>query len=177
MTKICALVAGFYPKMQDLITDSITKSFTRETLAQIGKHYARFDAGFAAWMGKQTIEVETIMVPGCLELPLALKLAAKSEKYDAFIAAGCVILGETDHYQYVCDISMNQIAKITLKEEIAVGNAILTVRNKEQAFDRLVPITADNTGQILDGTGKVKNKILESAAAALYMRYRMGEKS
>jgi len=75
-------------------------------------------------------------VPGALEIPAAIKLASKSGEYDGFIALGCVIRGETTHYDTVCNESARGIMELTIKEDLAIANGILTVENDEQAWAR-----------------------------------------
>ncbi|MCF6273553.1 MAG: 6,7-dimethyl-8-ribityllumazine synthase [Rhodobacteraceae bacterium] len=73
---------------------------------------------------------ETIEVPGALEIPTAIKLAANH--FDAFVALGCVVRGETSHYETVCNDSSRALALLGL-EGLCIGNGILTVENMAQA--------------------------------------------
>ncbi|WP_294121348.1 6,7-dimethyl-8-ribityllumazine synthase [Sphingomonas sp.] len=88
---------------------------------------------------------ETIMVPGALELPGAIALAAESEKYDAFVALGVVIRGETYHFEIVAGESARGLLALTM-DGIAVGNGILTVENEAQAIVRADPNQANKGG-------------------------------
>lgn len=81
---------------------------------------------------------ETIEVPGALEIPTAIRLAARAGMFDGFVALGCVIRGETTHYETVCNDSSRGLMLLGL-EGIAIGNGILTVENREQAEVRADP--------------------------------------
>ena len=80
--------------------------------------------------------VETIEVPGALEVPGVIAMAADSAKYDGYIALGCVIRGETSHYDYVCGESARGLMDLTIDRRLAIGNGILTVENEDQALAR-----------------------------------------
>ncbi|HEV2044778.1 MAG TPA: 6,7-dimethyl-8-ribityllumazine synthase [Sphingomicrobium sp.] len=88
---------------------------------------------------------ETITVPGALELPGAISLAAESGRYDAFVALGVVIRGETYHFEIVAGESARGLMALTM-DGIAVGNGILTVENEEQALVRADPKQANKGG-------------------------------
>ena len=82
-------------------------------------------------------EHERIAVPGALEIPLALSMVLRGPKtYDGYVALGCVIRGETSHYDIVATESARLLGEIAVLEGIAVGNGILTVENDEQAWKR-----------------------------------------
>ncbi len=81
-------------------------------------------------------EIETIMVPGAFELPGAIAMAADSAKYDGYIALGCVIRGETSHYDYVCGESARGLMLLATERRLAIGYGILTVENEAQALVR-----------------------------------------
>ncbi|MBO0749886.1 MAG: 6,7-dimethyl-8-ribityllumazine synthase [Porphyrobacter sp.] len=83
-------------------------------------------------------QVEIITVPGALELPGAIALAAESGRYDGFIALGVVIRGETYHFEIVAGESARGIMALTM-DGIAVGNGVLTVENEAQAVARADP--------------------------------------
>ena len=88
---------------------------------------------------------ETIAVPGALELPGAIALAAESGRYDAYVALGVVIRGETYHFEIVAGESARGLMALTM-DGIAVGNGILTVENEAQAIVRADPGQADKGG-------------------------------
>lgn len=85
--------------------------------------------------GAETIDVYD--VPGAFELPLAAKYAAESGRYDAVVALGAVIRGETDHYDYVCGECARGIQQVQLATGVPVGFGVLTVDTMEQAQARV----------------------------------------
>ena len=88
---------------------------------------------------------ETITVPGALELPGAIALAAENGKYDAYVALGVVIRGETYHFDIVAGESARGLMALTM-DGIAVGNGVLTVENEAQAIVRADPAQANKGG-------------------------------
>lgn len=81
-------------------------------------------------------EVEIVEVPGALEIPGAIASAVRSRtRFDGYVALGCVIRGETSHYDYVAGESARALMDLTL-QGIALGNGILTVENRDQAMKR-----------------------------------------
>ena len=78
-------------------------------------------------------EIEVVTVPGALEVPGAIALAAESGAYDAFVALGVVIRGETYHFEIVAGESARALMALTL-DGLAIGNGILTVENEAQAL-------------------------------------------
>lgn len=81
---------------------------------------------------------ETIEVPGALEVPTAVRLASRSGHFDGYVALGCVIRGETTHYETVCTDSSRGLTLLGL-EGLCIGNGILTVETMEQAEVRAAP--------------------------------------
>ena len=88
---------------------------------------------------------ETMTVPGALELPAAISLAADSGDFDAFVAIGVVIRGETYHFEIVAGESARALMALTL-DGLAIGNGILTVENEAQAIVRADPAQSDKGG-------------------------------
>jgi 6,7-dimethyl-8-ribityllumazine synthase len=99
-------------------------------------------------------EVDLVEVPGALEVPTAIAMADRMARYDGYVALGCVIRGETTHYDTVCNDSSRAISLLGL-QGACIGNGILTVENKAQA-----EVRADPAGQ---------NKGGGAAAAALHL--------
>lgn len=87
---------------------------------------------------------ETVTVPGALEVPGTIALAA--ERYDAFVALGVVIRGETYHFEIVAGESARGIMALTM-DGLAIGNGILTVENEDQALVRARPDQKDKGGE------------------------------
>jgi len=80
---------------------------------------------------------ERVTVPGALEIPAAVAMAvASSKKFDGYVALGCVIRGETTHYDTVANESARALMDLAVTHRLAVGNGILTVENDEQAWAR-----------------------------------------
>lgn len=88
---------------------------------------------------------ETVTVPGALELPAAIALAAESGRFDAYVALGVVIRGETFHFEIVAGESARGIMALTL-DGLPVGNGILTVEDEAQAIVRADPKQGDKGG-------------------------------
>ncbi|MCQ0969964.1 6,7-dimethyl-8-ribityllumazine synthase [Paracoccus sp. TK19116] len=95
-------------------------------------------AGARAAADKAGATVDLVEVPGALEIPTAIGMAARLSNYDGFVALGCVIRGETTHYETVCNDSSRGLTLLGL-QGVAIGNGILTVENVEQAEVRADP--------------------------------------
>ena len=91
-------------------------------------------------------EVEVITVPGALEIPGTIAMAAEAQMYDGFVAIGVVIRGETYDFEIVAGESARGIMALTM-DGIAIGNGILTVENEEQAIVRADPKQKDKGGE------------------------------
>ena len=116
---------------------------------------ARFYAGIADELLKGATEAlkaagaewEVVTVPGALEIPGAIAFTLEGdEEYDGYIALGCVIRGETTHYEIVSGESARGLMDLTILERIAIGNGILTVENEQQAIVRADPNQGDKGG-------------------------------
>ena len=81
-------------------------------------------------------DIKQVTVPGALEIPVALKAMAESGDFDALIALGCVIRGETYHFELVANESGAGVSRVALDHQLPVANAILTVDNEAQAWAR-----------------------------------------
>ena len=88
-------------------------------------------------LGVPNKQIRVLQVPGALEIALALQVMAETEEYDALVAVGCVIRGETYHFELVCNESAAGITRVSLDYQIPIANAILTVENEAQAFARV----------------------------------------
>lgn len=91
-------------------------------------------------------DAEVLTVPGALEIPGAIALAAESQRYDGFVAIGVVIRGETYHFEIVAGESARGIMALTM-DGIAIGNGILTVENEQQALVRADKAQKDKGGE------------------------------
>jgi 6,7-dimethyl-8-ribityllumazine synthase len=81
-------------------------------------------------------DIKHVSVPGALEIPVVLKAMAESGDYDALVALGCVIRGETFHFELVAEQSGAGVMRVALDHQVPVANAILTVENEAQAWAR-----------------------------------------
>jgi 6,7-dimethyl-8-ribityllumazine synthase len=115
-------------------------------------------AGARAALEAAGHHAEVLTVPGALEIPGAIALAAESGRYDGFVALGVVIRGETYHFEIVAGESARGIMALTM-DGLAIGNGILTVENEAQAIARADP------GQLNKGAGAA-----EAAMALLKIR-------
>lgn len=112
--KILIIEARFYEHISDMLLDGAM---------------AALDAADA--------EVHKIVVPGALEIPHVIGMAESAGAgYDAYVALGCVIRGETTHYDYVCQESARGIMDLAMNQQLAIGNGIITVENEDQAIAR-----------------------------------------
>jgi 6,7-dimethyl-8-ribityllumazine synthase len=123
MARILIVEARFYAHLNDLLI-----------------------AGARAALEAKGHKVEVLTVPGALEIPGTIALAAESGEYDAFVAIGVVIRGETYHFEIVAGESARAIMALTM-DGIAIGNGILTVENEAQALVRADPAQKDKGGE------------------------------
>ncbi|MCT4332234.1 6,7-dimethyl-8-ribityllumazine synthase [Paracoccus sp. YLB-12] len=129
--RLLAVVAPYYKDIADALLQGV-----RGTAQQAGA------------------ALDVVEVPGALEIPTAIGIAARQANYHGFVALGCVIRGETTHYDTVCNDSSRALTLLGL-QGVCIGNGILTVENVAQA-----EVRADPTGQ---------NKGGGAAAAALHL--------
>ena len=122
MSTILLAEARFYPHLNDMLLDG-----ARRAIEAAGHHH------------------EVLTVPGALELPGAIALAARSGRFCAFVALGVVIRGETYHFELVSNESGRGLMNLTL-QGFAIGNGILTVENEAQAIARADPQQGDKGG-------------------------------
>ena len=122
MSTILLVEARFYPHLNDMLLDGARKAIE----AAGHKH-------------------ETLTVPGALELPGAIALAARSGRFCAFVALGVVIRGETYHFELASNESARGLMDLTV-QGFAIGNGVLTVENERQAIVRADPNQGDKGG-------------------------------
>lgn len=126
--------------------DSITGQIEGRDL-RIGIVQARFNAAITDklaescqaelhMLGVGARHIKHVTVPGALEIALALAALAESEDFDALIALGCIIRGETYHFELVANESGAGVTRVSLDHEVPIANAILTVENEAQAWAR-----------------------------------------
>jgi 6,7-dimethyl-8-ribityllumazine synthase len=90
---------------------------------------------------------ERIFVPGAFEIPGAIAAAAPGGAFDGFVALGCVVRGETSHYDYVCGESARGLMDLSIRDRLAIGYGILTVNTLAQAEERADPARGDKGGE------------------------------
>jgi len=122
-TRILLVSADFYPE----VTDEM-KAGARAALKEAGTDF------------------DEISVAGAFEIPPAIAIALSSGKYDGFVALGCVIRGETTHYDYVCGESARGVMELNITRKACIGNGILTVENMQQAMAR-AKVSEGNKGR------------------------------
>ena len=130
MKKICIVASKYYEDIIKMLIDGSNEA--------INNH-------------KKKIKTNIIYVPGVFEIPFMISKNLK--KYDAFIALGCVIKGQTPHFDFISKSSIDAIMKLSIESKKPIGNGILTCLNKDQAVER-----ADKLN---------KNKGKEAADAAI----------
>ena len=81
-------------------------------------------------------DVDVLWVPGAFEIPLAAQQAARSGRYDAIVAIGCVVRGDTPHFEYVCQGVTDGVGRVALAENLPIAFCVLTTETVEQALDR-----------------------------------------
>lgn len=102
-------------------------------------------AGARAAAARAGATADLVEVPGALEIPAAIGLALRLAEYDGFVALGCIIRGETTHYDTVCNDSSRGLMLLGLQGG-CIGNGILTVENRDQAVVRADPAGQDKGG-------------------------------
>lgn len=96
-------------------------------------------AGAESAIAARELQSEKIEVPGALEIPAAIAMAIQSNRYSGYVALGCVIRGETSHYDTVCNESARGLQDLALQYLVPIGNGILTVESRPQAMERAMP--------------------------------------
>jgi 6,7-dimethyl-8-ribityllumazine synthase len=110
MTRVLIIEARFYPEISDALLE-----------------------GAVSALGTDVV-TDRVTVPGALEIPAAIRLAA--ERYDGFVALGCVIRGETYHFEIVANESARGLMDLMVRDGLCIGNGILTVEDEAQALHR-----------------------------------------
>jgi 6,7-dimethyl-8-ribityllumazine synthase len=108
--------------------------------------------GAKAVLDAAKAKYDVITVPGILEIPATALMGMTpdrkaGQRYDGFIALGCAVKGETDHYEYVCAESMRGVTRVSLDLKVASGNGILTCPTWELALNRANPAEGDVGGR------------------------------
>ena len=128
-------------------SDDLPESMLDGARLAIGIVQARFNADITAALAKgclaelaelgvATENIRLVTVPGALEIPVALKALAETDDFDALIALGCIIRGQTYHFELVANESGAGVTRVALDNTLPIANAILTVETASQAWDR-----------------------------------------
>ena len=110
--------------VQARFNDALTRKMAQACLAELDR------------LDVETSDITHVTVPGALEIPVVLKAMAESGDFDALVALGCVIRGETYHFELVANESGAGVARVSLDHQMPIANAILTVENEAQAWAR-----------------------------------------
>ncbi len=122
--RVLIVTGGFYTEIADMLEDGALAALKQEDA-----HYT------------------FIRVPGALEIPAVIARGAESGEFDAFVALGCVIRGETSHYETVCNESARGLMDLAVHYGLAIGNGILTTENMAQAVYRADPKQGNKGGE------------------------------
>ena len=120
--KVCIIVSNFYPKISKLLIDGAVSKLKKNSIS----------------------DFKIITVPGTFEIPVVISNFI--DRYDAFIALGCIIKGETLHFHYLCYSVINALTNLSIRYKKPIGNGILTCNNKKQAVTRADPKKKDIGG-------------------------------
>ena len=120
--KVCIIVSNFYPKISKLLIAGAVSKLKKNKISNF----------------------QIITVPGTFEIPVVVSNLI--DQYDAFIALGCVIKGQTPHFHYLCSSVINALTDLCIKSKKPIGNGILTCDNRKQALERADPNKKDKGG-------------------------------
>jgi 6,7-dimethyl-8-ribityllumazine synthase len=137
MQKLLIIEANFYEHISKHLLDGATRKAK--------------DLGY---------DYDVLTVAGALEIPAVISMACETTKYCGYVALGCVIRGETSHYDIVANESARGLNQLAIEKKIAIGNGILTVENEEQALVRADPAKKDKGGFAVNACAqmiKIKN--------------------
>ena len=132
---ICIVVSNFYPKISNMLIAGAISVLRK----------------------KRNYSYQIIKVPGTFEIPVVI--SNLSSDYDGFVVLGCVIKGETSHYNYLCSSVFHSLSKISINTNVPIGNGILTCNNKKQALIRANPRNKNKGGSAAKALISVLNII------------------
>ena len=133
--KVCIIVSNFYPKISKMLIDGAVSKLKENKISNF----------------------QIITVPGTFEIPVVVSNLI--DKYDAFVALGCVIKGQTSHFHYLCSSVINALTNLSIQSKKPIGNGILTCNNKKQAVQRADPSKKDKGGDAANAAISVFNII------------------
>ena len=133
--KVCIIVSNFYPKISKMLIDGAVSKLKENKISNF----------------------QIITVPGTFEIPVVVSNLI--DKYDAFVALGCVIKGQTSHFHYLYSSVINALTNLSIQSKKPIGNGILTCNNKKQAVKRADPSKKDKGGDAANAAISVFNII------------------
>ena len=133
--KVCIIVSNFYPKISKMLIDGAVSKLKENKISNF----------------------QIITAPGTFEIPVVVSNLI--DKYDAFVALGCVIKGQTSHFHYLCSSVINALTNLSIQSKKPIGNGILTCNNKKQAVKRADPSKKDKGGDAANAAISVFNII------------------
>ncbi len=133
--KVCIIVSNFYPKISKMLIDGAVSKLKENKISNF----------------------QIITVAGTFEIPVVVSNLI--DKYDAFVALGCVIKGQTSHFHYLCSSVINALTNLSIQSKKPIGNGILTCNNKKQAVKRADPSKKDKGGDAANAAISVFNII------------------
>ena len=108
-------------------------------------------------LGVRDADIDQVFVPGALEIPVALQALARKGGYDALVALGCIIRGETYHFELVANESAAGVTRVGLEHHLPIANVILTTENLEQALARQVDKGVDAARVVVEMANLLKD--------------------
>ena len=133
--KICIVASNFYPKISKMLTDGAVKKLKEKKIRNF----------------------RVINVPGTYEIPVIISNLIG--KYDGFIVLGCIIKGQTPHFDFLCSSVFNALTNLSVTSKAPIGNGILTCNNKKQAIQRADSNKKDKGGNAAEAVISVLNNI------------------
>ena len=133
--KVCIIISNFYPRISKLLIAGALSKLKKNKISNI----------------------QTISVPGPFEIPVVISKLIN--KYDSFIALGCVIKGQTPHFHYICSSVINALINLSIESKKPIGNGILTCNNIKQAVKRADQNKKDKGGEAAEAVISVFNII------------------
>ena len=133
--RVGIIVSNFYPKISKMLIDGAVSKLKENKISNF----------------------QIITVPGTFEIPVVVSNLI--DKYDAFVALGCVIKGQTSHFHYLCSSVINALTNLSIQSKKPIGNGILTCNNKKQAIVRANPKIKDKGGDAANAIISVFNII------------------
>ncbi|GAM99473.1 6,7-dimethyl-8-ribityllumazine synthase [alpha proteobacterium U9-1i] len=137
--------------MKDAEKSAVTKVPGARLLLVVAPYYRsvtdQMQRGAEAAATEAEATLDRVIVPGAFEIPAAIHHASKTGAYDGYIGLGCVVRGETSHYDYVCGESARGLMDLSIRDGLAIGYGILTVNTLAQAEERADTRRGDKGGE------------------------------